>query len=420
MHLLYRWLFVAIGLGIIVFEECLRHAMIVLNYLTPISIRERSKRTKAYKPYQANVRYDGSTTEIVRLHGYPIEEHLVTTKDGFVLMIHRIPHGQTGIQDPTPRPPVLLMHGFLMSSEVWVTKTPSSSLAFLLADAGFDVYLLNARGSKYSCKHEKYIPNDLKFWRWSMDEIARFDIPCAIDYVIHQTGFEKVAYIGFSQGTAIGFAALSSNEEIASKVSLFVCLAPVAKLLPLNTKIASSIAMSPSFLTALFGQKKFLEATLFWRSLMTRTQFANIIKLCLRIIFGWNSENMTLEERKYCFAHLYSQSSVRSVVHWFQISRSNRFSMFDDGIHFDVRRRLSYPIYSTPEYPLHNIHTPIACFSGGKDTLPDTQWLLNQLNSIVYSKSVDHFEHLDLLWATQAPKLVFSKVIALLHEYSPQ
>ncbi len=41
------------------------------------------------------------------------------------------------------RPPVLLQHGLLESSVVFVDNGPRQSLAFALADAGFDVWMSN-------------------------------------------------------------------------------------------------------------------------------------------------------------------------------------------------------------------------------------------------------------------------------------
>ena len=58
--------------------------------------------------------------------GYPAEIHQVTTEDGYVLELHRIPHGTSG---PTgSRPPVLMQHGILGSSTDWVLNTADEAL----------------------------------------------------------------------------------------------------------------------------------------------------------------------------------------------------------------------------------------------------------------------------------------------------
>lgn len=54
--------------------------------------------------------------------------HEVTTKDGYILELHRIPHGRKSPKTYEPRQPVLLMHGFLESSNGWVVLGSENSL----------------------------------------------------------------------------------------------------------------------------------------------------------------------------------------------------------------------------------------------------------------------------------------------------
>jgi lysosomal acid lipase/cholesteryl ester hydrolase len=128
------------------------------------------------------------------------------------------------------RPVVLLWHGFLMCSEVWVS-TPNfhDSLAYTLAEAGYDVWLGNTRGNKYSCKHRTWKPVDESFWDFSMDQMATFDLPDAVEYILKVTGVPSLSYIGFSQGSAQGFSALSLSTELNKKINLFIALAPAMK-----------------------------------------------------------------------------------------------------------------------------------------------------------------------------------------------
>jgi hypothetical protein len=42
----------------------------------------------------------------------------------------------------------------------WVLSTPKQSLAFILADGGFDVWIANCRGTKSSRKHTSLTPED--------------------------------------------------------------------------------------------------------------------------------------------------------------------------------------------------------------------------------------------------------------------
>jgi len=61
-------------------------------------------------------------------HGYPAEIHTVTTADGYILTMHRIPYSPTSKNTETPRPVVFLQHGFLCSSVDWVIMGPEKAL----------------------------------------------------------------------------------------------------------------------------------------------------------------------------------------------------------------------------------------------------------------------------------------------------
>jgi hypothetical protein len=49
-------------------------------------------------------------------------------------------------------------------------------MAFLLADHGFDVWLNNSRGNRFS-RHHVYLDPDVdkEFWNFSFQEMAEFD-----------------------------------------------------------------------------------------------------------------------------------------------------------------------------------------------------------------------------------------------------
>ncbi|CAL9128933.1 unnamed protein product, partial [Musa acuminata var. zebrina] len=52
------------------------------------------------------------------------------------------------------RQPVLLQHGVLMDGLTWLLNPPQQSLAFVLADNGFDVWITHGRGTRWSRRHE--------------------------------------------------------------------------------------------------------------------------------------------------------------------------------------------------------------------------------------------------------------------------
>jgi hypothetical protein len=77
---------------------------------------------------------------IVQKRGYPFQEVQVTTDDGYVLALHRIPHGRHNAAAAN-RPVVLIVHALFDSSSSYVNGPTDTTLAYSLADAGFDVWL---------------------------------------------------------------------------------------------------------------------------------------------------------------------------------------------------------------------------------------------------------------------------------------
>lgn len=77
------------------------------------------------------------------------------------------------------------MHGHLDSSDSFFTNG-EKSLANKLMDEGYDVWLGNTRGNKYSERHVEYDPvHDYEYWKGAYpDASAEFDFPAFIERVL--------------------------------------------------------------------------------------------------------------------------------------------------------------------------------------------------------------------------------------------
>jgi pimeloyl-ACP methyl ester carboxylesterase len=175
--------------------------------------------------------YNMNIKEIVEFNGFQFEEHKVTTKDGYILTVHRI-------KAPTTKkgaPVVFFQHGMSNNSYDWVVHTKDKAPALRLAAEGYDVWLGNNRGNQFSRGHKTLNPekeaDKKEYFNYDFEELGKYDLPAQIDLVRDITGKNKVTYVGHSQGTTQMFYALATNEaELKNKINLFVALSPVVRL----------------------------------------------------------------------------------------------------------------------------------------------------------------------------------------------
>ncbi|CAG8598387.1 2455_t:CDS:2 [Acaulospora colombiana] len=100
---------------------------------------------------------------------------------------------------------------------------------------------------------------------------------------------------------------------------------------------------------------------------------------------------MTEEQRAASYSHLYDFTSVKSLVHWFQIIRANNFQMYDELPPYSSSTALGRCCH---KFPTEQIKTPVAIFYGGSDSLVNIEVLLKQLPVPVFKKEIKKYEHL--------------------------
>jgi lysosomal acid lipase/cholesteryl ester hydrolase len=115
------------------------------------------------------------------------------------LTVLRIPG--TNTSDYSHNAPVLFQHGILDSADAWIMNTPDVAPAFVASRAGYDVWLGNSRGNKYSLEHVSLKSEESEYWQFDWQNMGDGDDPAVIDYIRKVNGAEKVAYIAHSQGT---------------------------------------------------------------------------------------------------------------------------------------------------------------------------------------------------------------------------
>uniref|UniRef100_A0A1I7TAR0 Abhydro_lipase domain-containing protein n=1 Tax=Caenorhabditis tropicalis TaxID=1561998 RepID=A0A1I7TAR0_9PELO len=86
-----------------------------------------------------------TTPQIIERWGYPAMIYSVETDDGYILELHRIPHGKNNVTWPNGKQPVVFMqHGLLCASTDWTMNLPEQSAG----EYGF-------RGNVFQINHKK-------------------------------------------------------------------------------------------------------------------------------------------------------------------------------------------------------------------------------------------------------------------------
>jgi len=366
-----------------------------------------------------------NVSQIITSWGYPEEDHWVETDDGFILGMQRIPHGKNGKSGP--RPVVLLQHGLLDSACTWVINLPNESLGFILADAGFDVFLGNARGNTYSSQNAMYTPDQQEYWDLiDFDNMIAHDLPTMINKALEVSGQKSLIYIGHSQGTLMGFGAFPLQPELAAKVTLFIGLAPVAFVGNQESILLSFLAeLDFAAWLAFFGEEDFMPSD--WLvHILAGSVCKEVPELCADVVFllcGFDVANMNDTRMPFYIDHTPAGTSVRNMWHWSQLVNSNAFQMWDYGS--SQANEQHYNQSTPPLYRPQDLYNPpLAFFTGSKDILADpTDFarllsLLPTSNSPVVVHNEAAYNHLDFTWAENAHTKIYPDIVQLAQKYS--
>jgi lysosomal acid lipase/cholesteryl ester hydrolase len=319
----------------------------------------------------------------VAIHGYKCQEFDVRTDDGYILSVQRIPEGRVGGGGAgwKTKQPVLLQHGVLVDGMTWLLNSPDQSLAFILADNGFDVWISNIRGTRFSRRHATLNAND--------------------------------------PGTLIALASFSEGRQV-DKVKSAALLSPIAYLSHMTT--ALGVVAARAFvgeITKLFGLAEFNPKG---------EPVANFLKAlcaqpgvdCYDLMSAVTGKNCCLNaSTEDLFLKNEPQSTAtKNMIHLAQTVRDGILSKYDYG---NVNYNLEHygesrpPVYNLTNIP-HNL--PLFLSYGGRDALSDVRDVQTLLDSLklhepdkISVQYVKDFAHADFIMGVTAKDVVFNQVI---------
>lgn len=333
----------------------------------------------------------------IKEFGYPLMMYQIWTVDKYHLGLERIPYSKYRSNATTGRP-VLLVHGLYLSSAIFTIN--NSSLSFVLSDAGFDIWLFNARGIGLSRKLSIYKKpgsspkmNSIS-WDFSFQEMGTYDMTTAIDFILKTTGYSKLDVVGYSLGTTISLVCLSDRPEYNSKVNKLVLVAPTSRLKSSGMPL-SILRQFASYLKIFLDGFNFFPYTndpdTTYRLLRRLCTIKSAFKYCRLFIDIAQGINLPINDDTILdiISEFPQPMSAKTLKHMLQLLSSGRFGHYDYG---PAGNLLHYGTKTSPDYDLSKITAPTYIMHSKEDTLVppmDVKWLITQLPNIKEVNYID-------------------------------
>ncbi|KAG0503096.1 hypothetical protein HPP92_003168 [Vanilla planifolia] len=354
----------------------------------------------------------------------------------------------------------LIMHAmFLHDGISWLLNSPEQSLAYVLADNGFDVWIANTRGTRPSFRHVSLSPSDKvialaimqAYWAWSWDELAAHDLPAMIDFISKKTG-QKLHYVGHSlvmtisfsfyrahlllfipvflshglmlQGTLIALASLSERREV-DKMKSVALLCPVAYLDHMETPlgIVAAKVFLGEILSDWLGMPEFNLNNKKISNFLSKLCSANPGIDCNDLVISFTGNNCCLNASTVDVFLKYEPqpTSMKNMVHLAQTFRDGILRKYDYGSNVTNFER--YGQHTPPVYNLSNIPNSLPLFlgHGGKDFLADVKDVEHLLDNLKFHDPdqlsvhyVQEYAHEDFVLGVSAKHMVYESVMTFL------
>lgn len=281
-------------------------------------------------------------------------------------------------------------HGLLDSADAFIINFKDKAPAFVAAEQGYDVWLGNNRGNKYSMLHTTLdAEKDSKYWRYSFVEMSKYDLPAFISYIRDNTGMlahEKMTYLAHSQGTIQMFYKLATNKKFAQdNFNLYVGLAPMARLSK-TSQIPGAVLKA---YVALQPELEFLGVhSVFGVDFVSKTisrgcgVFTSVCEY-LTYFFCTNTiDPVNYEKFRVYMGHYPSGSSLQSLVHLGQFVEHGKFKEYDWGPKTNLKK---YGQIDPPTLSFSGVtkeELPMALYVGKDDLVAqveDSHWLRDQV-----------------------------------------
>jgi choline dehydrogenase-like flavoprotein len=327
----------------------------------------------------------------------------LTTPDNVQIRLTRFRGGTKG--------PVLVAHGVGVWSGMFTLDTVRESFAQFMVNNGYDVWLLDWRGSI-----------QLPLTQFTLDEVAENDFPTAIDHILAQTKADSLQAVVHCAGSAAFFMALASGR-LANKIRCVSCSQVALHFVVPTATEAKSLLRLPTLLDTLGVRYMTPTEDTEYRVLQEAFgAFADAVHhectstICHRLTFlyGHLYEHSTTSPATHDrLAEQYGKCNITAFRHLAQLARDVVSTRYDYGRAENLKRYNSRkpPSYLEPA----NLRIPITFASGEKNrtfvprsTELTYDWLVKANGPDLYKRHViPNYGHIDSFMGYEASRDVY-------------
>jgi lysosomal acid lipase/cholesteryl ester hydrolase len=340
----------------------------------------------------------------------PCSENYAYTRDGWRLGIRCI----RPLRPDPGKLPVVLCHGLGLNATFW-TINDNNHLGSQLAERGYIVYLPDMRGSGASQRVGRIgrinsVLRQTPFLEigdgeWNVDDQIRYDVPAILDYVKHDSGFDRVNWVGHSLGGMLMFGFLETD--------------------PHPERIANFVAMGSAIALADAPEKDMLRAN---RALRLMLRFVSTGRIARPMRHGRPPGLAHIDGFYYTAANVDNKTIDR--FYGFTLENPGRGALkqldpyLETGHFVSADRRIDY-VQLLPK-----VTTPTLFVAGEGDVMSNIESTMLTYNAVSSRDKdllrlgrrdghVDDYGHCDLVWSRYAPVELFPPVINWLDRRQP-
>lgn len=312
-------------------------------------------------------------------------------------------------------------------------QSSNRSLALMLANNGYDVWLASTRGvddnnrgfmgrrraietltDRWNIFKKNMTLGEVEllwdrtaksYWSFTLDDQIAHELPSQIGTVMNVTGANKVILTGYSNTCLTTLAMLSIRPDIARHVDTFVAIAPVVYYSKLSGWFRWFMSDFMQLVPKQMDMALFLSPQLakFLRKVAAKacTNLSvryTMCKFLFNTLFGSSSQFRTNLELPV-FGHMLRPTSWKCLAQHLQIVKSHRLAKFDYGPRLNMK---FYESRLPPEYKLHLIDRNIkmGLVSGDKDvwanphTVEEVRTRLSK--KVELDLTIQDYNHVDL------------------------